>query len=468
MKRKGLSLVMAGALLAGALAGCSTSSPSASTPDATSTSPVSSSTPAEPVKLTLWHSMTDDAGPLIDGFVRDFNAGIGKEKGIEVEAIFQGSYSDATTKLRAILQNDQKDQLPDVMQIDSTGIVDYMSTDYSYTVDEALADDPDYDLDGLLEVPLVNWNYNGVQLGMPFSSSTTVLYYNKTMLEAAGFKSAPTTFQGIIDIAAKLPKQNAVGAAVSAYAGVPNSPSLANWIGQMPGTSTDASYLVDSKNGRAGAVTKLVCDGEGTLLTFLTEWKKMYDAGAVLNQSDGLSDMFIAGQLAFLSASSSNLNTLLTSVGENFEIGSAYLPRVDDKSNYGATVSGSGMFMFDKGDDAQKAASWEFTKYLLSADVQAAFSTGTGYFPSTKAAFETDTYKTYAAKNPQFEIAVKQVNETSPDMLGITIGPSWDFYMEIQNQTSAMLDSGTDPAAAATEMASVLNGILEQYNRSNG
>lgn len=384
-----------------------------------------------------------------------------------MESVFQGSYSDSTAKLRTILQNDQRDQLPDIMQIDATGMVDYQATEYKYTVDDALKSDSGYDMDQFLEVPLKNWNYNGVQLGMPFSSSTTIMYYNKTMLDAAGITQAPATFAEITAASAKLPKQTPDGKDVYAYAAVPNTATLANWIGQIPGNGLSASYVVENRNGRSSAVTKLVCDTEGTLSTFLTEWKSMFDAKALLNSSESLSDLFMAGQIALFTGSSSNLNTLLTTIGDKFELGCAYLPRVNAEANDGATVSGSGMFLFDKGAEAQRSAAWEFEKFLVSADVQAEFSIGTGYFPANDASFDTEAYKAYVAKNPQLEVSINQVNATSVDMLGVTIGPSWDFYMEIQNQISAGLESGTSVDEMVSSLSDSLNGILEQYNKSN-
>lgn len=469
MKKKLLSIacvaIVATAMFSGCGASSSSSSSTASTTAESSSEP--SAANAEPVTITLWHSMSDETGVLMEKLVTDFNESIGKEKKITVESVFQGAYSDSTTKLRTILQNDQKDELPDVMQIDATGIVDYQGSKYKYTVDDALKTDTKYDMGQLVDVLVKNWNYNDVQLGMPFSSSTTVMYYNKSMLDTAGVAKAPTTFQEMIDAGKKLPKTTADGTAIAAYAQVPNTPSLANWIGQIKGKDADASYVVDNRNGRSGNATKLVCDTEGTLSTFLTEWKKMYDAGTLLNISDGLSDKFIAGQLAFFTASSSNLTTLLTKVGDKFEIGCANFPRVNADANYGATVSGSGMFMFNSGDSAKAAAAWEFVKYLASSEVQAEFSTGTGYSPACKAAYEAATYQTYVKQHPQLQVAIDQINQTSLDMLGVTIGPSWDFYMEIQNQVSAMLDKGTPVQDTVASMSTALNGLLEQYNKAN-
>ena len=156
-----------------------------------------------PQKIVVWHSMTDDAGILMDQFVKDFNEGPGKDLQIEVEAVFQGSYSDSSTKLRTILQNEQYDQLPDVIQIDATGIVDYKNCEYAFTVDDALKSDAGYDMGQFMNAPLKAWNFGNIQYGMPFPASTTVMYYNKTVLDNAQVMEAPTTFEEITAAAAR-------------------------------------------------------------------------------------------------------------------------------------------------------------------------------------------------------------------------------------------------------------------------
>ena len=145
---------------------------------------------AETTRIVLWHSMSEEAGVLMDKYVQEFNDTVGKEQGVQVEAVFQGTYAEAVTKMNGMLMNGQLDALPDVMQLDATGKVSFAAADNAYTVDEALAEHPEADLSGILAPALANWQLAGAQLGLPFATSTTVTYYNKTVLEAAGF-SAP-------------------------------------------------------------------------------------------------------------------------------------------------------------------------------------------------------------------------------------------------------------------------------------
>jgi sn-glycerol 3-phosphate transport system substrate-binding protein len=423
--------------------------------------------PAKPVTISFWHSMTDEAGTEFESYIQEFNNTLGAEKGIIVESVFQGQYSDATAKLRPLLQNRQGDRLPEVMQIDATGMVDYLNTEYAFTVDDALALDGAYDLKQIIEAPLKAWNYKGRQLGLPVSASTTVMYYNKTLLDAAGIEKAPSTFEEIIETARKLPAVNANGQKITAFAQMPNSPLLANWIGQIPGRGVNASYIVDNRNGRDGTATKLVCDTEGTLLGFLKAWKAMYDAGALLNVSDGLNNLFLTQQTVFLTTSTSNLSSLLTQIDSRFELGCAYFPRINDASNFGATVSGSALFMFNKGDGAKTAAAWELVKFMTSGPVQARFSVATGYMPVNAGSYGERIYTDHTARYPQAEVGSGQLNETDADMMGITVGPSRDFYMEIMNQVSAMLTENKDPELTAASMASALNLLLEDYLAAN-
>jgi sn-glycerol 3-phosphate transport system substrate-binding protein len=221
------------------------------------------------------------------------------------------------------------------------------------------------------------------------------------------------------------------------------------------------------RNGRDGTADKLVCDTEGTLLTFLNAWKQLYDAGAVLNVSDGLNNLFLTQQICFLTASTSNLAGLLAQIGGRFELGCAYFPRISEGAKFGAAVSGSALFMFNKKNSPKTKAAWEFVKYMASAPVQARFAAATGYMPVNAASPAETIYSGYISENPQALVGANQLAETSPDMLSVTVGPSRDFYMEIMNQISSMLTGGKTPEAAVKSMSAALNLLLEDYAAAN-
>ena len=407
---------------------------------------------AETTRIVLWHSMSEEAGALMDKYVQEFNDTVGKEQGIQVEAVFQGTYAEAVTKMNGMLMNGQLDALPDVMQLDATGKVSFAAAENAYTMDAALAEHPEADLSGILAPALTNWQLSGAQLGLPFATSTTVTYYNKTALEAAGF-AAPETLTDIGKMAAL------AADGVTVYACVPNTPTLANWLGQL------GSDLVDNHNGTEGTATALDCVENGALAEFLTAWKDLYATGALAN-ANASTDEFVAGRQLIMTSSSSSIASLLGRIGEAFELGVSGYPRVNENAAAGATVSGSCLVMFDHGE-ARRAAAWALTGYLTSADVQADFARGTGYLPANAAAAESEAWQALIAEYPQYQVGLEQLMATPDTMRSVTVGPSADFYYAIMNDISDMLDSDLSVEETVEILGDDLNGMLEQYLRAN-
>jgi multiple sugar transport system substrate-binding protein len=67
------------------------------------------------------------------------------------------------------------------------------------------------DSGNLLPVFAKQGTYNGVQYGMPFTTSSRTLFYNKKMFAKAGISSAPATWAGIQTDAAKLKGTGGIG-----------------------------------------------------------------------------------------------------------------------------------------------------------------------------------------------------------------------------------------------------------------
>lgn len=406
---------------------------------------------AETEKIVIWHSMSDHAGEMMEEFIRSFNETIGRENGVEAEAVFQGAYADATAKMNNMLSAGQIGLLPDVMQMDATGKVNFLASGVAYTVDQARQEDPAFDgvCAALIPVAMGNWNLNGVQLGVPFATSSTVLYYNRSLLE-----NAPASFDEIAALAGTMPEN------VTLYADLPNTASLANWLGQM------GSDVVDHKNGTEGNAEKLDCLENGALERFLTAWKALYASGALKN-GEGSLDAFAAGQTALITASSSKLSSLLEKIGGSFELGVAYFPKALPDAQSGSTASGSCLVMFDKGDENKKAAARLLTEYLVSAPVQAQLAAATGYIPAHQDAAQESAYQELTAQYPQYQVALAQLTDTPASMRSVTVGPSKDFYYAIQNHVSDMLSYDQSVEETLEMMAEELNGLLYQYSLAN-
>jgi sn-glycerol 3-phosphate transport system substrate-binding protein len=403
-------------------------------------------------EIVFWHCMTETAGDALDALVAEFNATVGAEKGIHVSTVYQGAYTDAVAKMNSMLSAGDSGSLPDVMQLDATGKVVYGAADTAYTVQERLEEYPETDLGDYLPSALRNWNLNGVQLGVPFATSTTVTYYNKTALDEAGFE-APKTLADVGKMAS-LAKDG-----VTVYAAIPNTPTLANWLGQL------GSDLVNNHNGTEGSATELSCIENGALVTFLTAWKALYASGALSNAASD-QEAFAAGRLLVMTSSSSAIAQLQHMIGGRFELGVSGYPRVNAEAEAGATVSGSCLVLFDHGE-ARRAAAREFLLYMTGADVQTDFAMGTDYVPSNALAASGEKWQAFVAAQPLYQVALDQILATPAGMRSVTVGPSADFYYTIMNDVSDMLDQDLSPEETAGNMEEDLGGLLWQYTRAN-
>ena len=405
-------------------------------------------------QITFWHCMSENAGLILDEQVKEFNETVGKEKKIQVTAVYQGAYTDATSKMNNVLSTGKNDRLPDVMQMDATGKVNYLSSGAAYTVDDARKDDAAFDTSVLMPAAMTNWQLNGVQLGVPFATSTTVMYYNKTLLNEKG-APVPQTFG---DIAALYPLFKDSG--LSLYTDLPNTPSLCNWLGQL------GSLMVNNENGNSGTATALACVDNDALVTFLTAWKELYASGALEN-AEGSLERFAAGQIVFICASSSKAAGLRDVIGDRFEMGIAAFPRVNEQAMSGSTASGSCLVMFDSGSTQRKAAARIFVEYMTGAPVQARIGAGTGYIPAHVDAMEQPEYQALLQQYPDYAVSFTQLTQTPGSMRSVTVGPAKDFYYAIQNHVSNMLKNDLTPEKAARQMADELNDLLKQYSLVN-
>lgn len=188
---------------------------------------------------------------------------------------------------------------------------------------ESLAGENAYDLGQIVESTRLSQTYKGKMIGMPFNSSTILLYYNKTAFEEAGIAQPPKDIDEMVADAPLLLKKDASGNVTRwAFSGVPTTYELCAWLGQQNGLS----LICDQNNGHDGIPTKVLFDENGTMETFLAKWKRLYDTGALENATSGVTASFASGRTTMMLASTSQLTTVLDMVGNRFEVGVAYLP----------------------------------------------------------------------------------------------------------------------------------------------
>lgn len=416
---------------------------------------------ADETVITWWHSNSGVLGDAADELVENFNNTIGKENGIYVEAIYQGKANDVLTKVKAAAQAGDVSALPDIAQLDSTGVTEMGTSPYIYFVEDLAAANGD-DLSFLLDSAYESMMYTGKVIGLPFNASTLLYYYNKTAFDEAGV-TAPSSFDELIAIAPSLVTKDANGN-ITRYALslVPTTYELVSFIGSQNGLS----YLTDNENGHLGTPTKVLFDSEGTLAAFLEKWQELYATGALENQTSGVTAEFAAGTTASMMASSSNLTSVLEAVDGRFEVGVAPVPRVNDEATGGVNIGGGALFTFKKDADRESAV-WAFMKYLTSAESQLYWHEMTGYLPVNKDTYSLDGYKEHTEANPIFRVASDQLLASNPRLVSLWIPSAYQVYYSFQSGIKKMLEEGVSIEDTVSAMAREINGYLDDFNAQN-
>ncbi|MFA5514374.1 MAG: ABC transporter substrate-binding protein [Sphaerochaetaceae bacterium] len=417
--------------------------------------------------VEFWHPNSGLLADAMNEIVNEFNQTIGKEKNIVVNAIYQGKAADVATKLRASLQANRPKDLPDLAQVDATGVMDVRDSVYMVAVEDLINRDLNFSIDELQMGTRLSMNYKGKMIGMPFNASTILLYYNKDAFREAGLDpdKTPQSLDELAETAALLTKKSSDGKTIERYGfvGVPTTYELVSWIGQQNGLS----YLTDKLNGHEGNPTHVLFDKEGTLARFLEKWKSVYDAGGLGNITSDPRQQFVAQKTAMFVASTSSLSTVIDSVDNKFEVGVGYLPKVDENSNGGVNIGGGAIFVFDNSNDLNKVATWEFLKYLTSAEVQFFWHKMTGYFPVNNKSYELKEFKEHLEQNKLFKVAIDQLNDSNPLVQSVWWPNAFQAYYEVQNAIVQMLEKGVTISETVTNLANTLNGFMDEYNRMN-
>src|SRR5690625_3222254 len=118
-------------------------------------------------EISFWHAMSGSNGDELEAIVDKFND---QSDSVHVEAIYQGSYDDSLTKLRAV---GGSDEAPAIVQVFEIG-TKYMSESGFITPMQEFIDDEDFDTSNLEENILSYYEIDGDLYSMPFNTSNAV------------------------------------------------------------------------------------------------------------------------------------------------------------------------------------------------------------------------------------------------------------------------------------------------------
>ncbi|WP_286202903.1 ABC transporter substrate-binding protein [Rhizobium lusitanum] len=242
----------------------------------------------------------------------------------------------------------------------------------------------------------------GEQYAMPFTASLPLLYVNKELVEKAGgnVDRFPTTWDGVIDLAAKISKLgNGVQGIGFSVGGLSD-----DWYWQMMVMGA-GDQMLDAKNSGIG-----YDDKAGLEALRITQDIAVKTGMSVYADPKPAQQQFFAGKIGMVVESPSDLVAYETAIGDRFTMRTVRFPLIDAKKG-GLPAGGNALMVLAK-DAAKRAAAWEFVKYMTSAAVQADVSKASGYMPvnvQTAKALEG-----FYAEHPNFQTVFKSMNAAMP------------------------------------------------------
>lgn len=408
--------------------------------------------------IVFWHAMTGEGQKALEKIVDDYNKSQDK---VVVDAIFQGSYEESIVKFKAVSGTKE---VPDLVQMND------VSTSFMYRsgavvpMYEFIKEDKNFDESKLEDVLLNYYRINGNLYSMPFNSSTAILVYNKDAFREVGLdpEKAPKSYKEIEEYSRKLVKTNKNGV-VDRYGF--SIISYAWFIEQL--LANDNSLYVDEENGRNGKLpTKVVY---GKQLPVILDWMRRMNTEKLATnygrEWNTTRSAFNSGKVAMFLDSSAGITGVIKN--SNFEVGTAFIPNESGEFN-GSIIGGASLWITKSENKAKQKAAWDFVKYATSKDVQAFWSSKTGYFPVNKESYDTDLMKATMEKMPQFKTIVEELEATNKNTAtqGAILGVFPDVREKMVEAMEAVSE-GKDSKKEAQNVEKASNRIISRYNRIN-
>lgn len=385
--KKALALAVVSMLTAGVIAGCGGDDKKAAKAD------------GKKVTIEYWHVAAESfGGATVKELVADFNK---KNPDIEVIAKYNPDmYKGLTQNLQAAMASGKN---PDVCQM-GYSFLNYAADNFKYVdLNEAFknAGNANFMKDNFLPNVLnLAQTEDGKQVGLPYSVSVPVLYYNPEIFTKAGLdpNKPPKTWKEVSEYSAVIKaKTGNMGFFMQEYAD--------NWAQQGLLESNGAKMLkkVDGKTV-SGFDTPEAAEAYQLLAD-------MVKAGHGLHATNE------EGFQAYLSG---KLGMVCTTIGKraNFEKSAKFNVKAAEFPSFGdkpvqVPAGGNFLMVFSKDPAKQKAAT-KFIEYIESPEALAKWSTGTGYLPPRKGvADDPKGFKKIVDENKNIQMALGMMPKVS-------------------------------------------------------
>ena len=409
-------------------------------------------------EITFWHAMGGALGDATNEIAEMFNA---SQSDYRIVPIYKGTYEETLTATIAAFRAGEQ---PNIVQVFDAGAATVIGAEgATIPAADLLAQfgsvpfNPDDYIEGVRNFYA---DADGKMIGMPFNSSTPIMYVNTEAFEKTGL-TPPATWEEF----------EAMAPALAEAGYIPLAQSHLPWIFTENFMSRHNQPFATNQNGFEGADgTQILIKNEHLMNHFakLKEWKDagyfgFYGTGWNENQTP-----FQEGQVALWLGSSGSFSGLLQSATMPFS--ATYLPYWEAVPGAGTNtfIGGAALFAMSGHPDEENRAAAAFFEFLTSPEVQVKWHKDTGYVPVTPAAYELAKSQGYYEEFPAAEIGVLQLQLPGSEN---TRGYRMGFYVQIRDvmnrEYSRILNGDTSVEDAFDAIETEANELLSRFARTS-
>ena len=433
-------------------------------------------TATAPVEVVLWYQISGNAADTLEKMVGEYNASQSK---VKVRAELQGASYDEL--LRQYEQGIPSGAIPNLIVAEDSA-AGFLVDSGTVLPAQSCFDAAGLDTSGFVQAAVDHYTIDDTLWPATVGLSDLLTYYNKNHFRRAELdpEKAPATLTEVREYAEKIKA-----------AGVVDTPvvlKMDSWFLETQLTGAQQAMVNNDNGAGAGETTEATFDTDVTRT--VVDWISGMVRDGLLTPvpaTDGTFDDYLAmaGQKASMTIETSVAATTIESYlggdtdvaggiaagtdTSGLDIGAAPVFGVDAAGK--AQIGGNATYITTAGDDAQKAAAWDFMRWWNEKPQQVQWHVEGSYLPYLSAAAEDPAVATFwqsGLAGGFLKIAHDElVDGIDPAFTGPTIGPYDKVRAILRDSLAGVALQNTEPSVAIASAVEQVNAALTQYNDTN-